>query len=213
MEQNKPTSAAHESTEDIVEKAKQNKKTIMQCLAGLAVVVVVALGWILIAQSGSEKADELIGKADIEQNDSIATALYAEAAKAGYKSGNRAAAEMGIRLFKKGEYQKAIEYLNDCSLDGAVAAPGVYALKGDCYANLDQLDEAISCYKKGVSAADENPEIVPFLLVKQANIFRVQGKHAEEAAAYKTIIDEYPTYANSTRVDINRLYERALAQK
>lgn len=213
MEQNKPTSAAHESTEDIVEKAKQNKKTIMQCLAGLAVVVVVALGWILIAQSGSQKADELIGKADIEQNDSIATALYAEAAKAGYKSGNRAAAEMGIRLFKQGEYQKAIEYLNDCSLDDAVAAPGVYALKGDCYANLDQLDEAISCYKKGVSAADENPEIVPFLLVKQANIFRAQGKHAEEAAAYKTIIDEYPTYTNSTRVDINRLYERALAQK
>lgn len=213
MENNKPTAAAADAEQDILAKAQKNKKNIMWGLVASFIVVVIVLAWILISQAGSRKADELVGKADIEMNDSIATELYAQAAKAGYRSGNRAAAEMGIRLYRQGKYEEAIKYLDDCSLSDHVAAPGVYALKGDCYANLDQLDKAVKCYKEGISAADGNPEIVPFLLVKEANIYHAQEKYADEAKAYKKIIDEYPSYVATTRIDIRRLYERANAQK
>ncbi len=67
----------------------------------------------------------------MEQNDSIATSLYAEAAKAGYKSGNRAKVEMGIRLFNDGKYEEAIKYLDDADIKDDIVAAGVYSLKGD----------------------------------------------------------------------------------
>ncbi len=213
MENTNQTTQEVDKSEEILAKARANKKTIMWCLIIAAVCVVGMLAYILVAQNGSRKADELIAKADAEQNDSIALNLYAKAADAGYKSGNRAKAEMGIRLYNDGKYQEALEYLNDCSLDDEIAEAGVETLKGDCYVNLDQLDKALGAYKSAISEADENPEIVPFVLIKMANIYRAQGNFEAEARAYKEIIDEYPSYTSSTRIDIRKYYERALASK
>lgn len=213
MENTNQTTQEVDKSEEILAKARANKKTIMWCLIIAAVCVVGMLAYILVAQNGSRKADELIAKADAEQNDSIALNLYAKAADAGYKSGNRAKAEMGIRLYNDGKYQEALEYLNDCSLDDEIAEAGVETLKGDCYVNLDQLDKALGAYKSAISEADENPEIVPFVLIKMANIYRAQGNFEAEAKAYKEIIDEYPSYTSSTRSDIRKYYERALASK
>lgn len=213
MENTNQTTQEVDKSEEILAKARANKKTIMWCLIIAAVCVVGMLAYILVAQNGSRKADELIAKADAEQNDSIALNLYAKAADAGYKSGNRAKAEMGIRLYNDGKYQEALEYLNDCSLDDEIAEAGVETLKGDCYVNLEQLDKALGAYKSAISEADENPEIVPFVLIKMANIYRAQGNFEAEAKAYKEIIDEYPSYTSSTRIDIRKYYERALASK
>ena len=120
---------------------------------------------------------------------------------------------MGIRLYQAGKYDEALKYLEDASLGDNIAAAGVSSLQGDCYANLEQLDKALKCYDSAISKADKNPEIVPFVLIKKANIYRVQGKFSDEAKAYKTIIDEYPEYVSSTRTDIKKYYERALASQ
>ncbi len=213
MEKKTPATEQIEQAEDIVAKARANKKTLVGVSVALVVIIAAVLVWLLVAQSGSRKADELIARADAAQNDSIALTLYADAAKAGYKSGNRAKAEMGIRLYREGKYEEALKYLDDASLDDAIAAAGVYTLQGDCHVNLDQYDQALKCYGKAISKADKNPEIVPFVLIKEANIYRAQGKFADEAKAYKTIIDDYPTYVATTRVDIKKYYERALASQ
>ncbi|MDE6526226.1 MAG: hypothetical protein K2L75_03140 [Muribaculaceae bacterium] len=212
MEKMNPTPEQVDASEEILAKARANKKTIVWCLVAGFVVIIGVLVWLMVAQAGSRKADELVAKADAAPTDSVALALYADAAKAGYKSGNRAKAEMGIRLYRDGKYEEALKYLDDCSLDDEVAAAGVYTLKGDCNVNLDNLDAALSCYKKAISTADGNPEIVPFVLIKEANIYRAQAKYADEAKCYKTIIDEYPQYVRTTRTDIKKYYERALAQ-
>ncbi len=213
MEKKTPATEQIEQAEDIVAKARANKKTLVGVSVALVVVIAAVLVWLLVAQSGSRKADELIARADAAQNDSIALSLYADAAKAGYKSGNRAKAEMGIRLYRESKYEEALKYLDDASLDDEIAAAGVYTLQGDCHVNLDQLDQALKCYNKAISKADKNPEIVPFVLIKEANIYRAQEKYADEAKAYKTILDDYPTYVATTRVDIKKYYERALASQ
>ena len=148
MENNRPTAPEVDQSEDIVAKARANKKTILTIFVVAVLCVIAALAYIMIAQSGSKKADEAIAKADAAQNDSIALNLYANAAKEGYKSGNRAKAEMGILLYKDGKYEEALKYLEDCSLDDEIAEAGVETLKGDCYVNLDQLDKAIGAYKE-----------------------------------------------------------------
>ena len=78
--------------------------------------------------------------------------------------------------------------------------------------NLNQNDKALSCYSKAVSKADKNPEIVPLILIKEANIYRAEEKYADEAKCYKEILDEYPVYVQESRTDIRKYYERALAQ-
>lgn len=212
MEKNNPTPEQVAASEDILAKAKANKKTIIWVFGAVIVVIICVLIWLMVAQAGSKKADELAAKADNVYNDSIAIELYQNAAKAGYKSGNRASAELGIRYFEQQKYEEAIKALDNADLDDNIAAAGVYSLKGDCYANLDQLDQAIKCFNKAISKADKNPEIVPFILIKEANIYRAQENFAAEAKAYKTIIDEYPSYVATTRTDIKKYYERALAQ-
>ncbi|MDE6468349.1 MAG: hypothetical protein K2L28_05555 [Muribaculaceae bacterium] len=212
MEKNTPTPEQVDGGEDIIAKARANRKTITAVLIAAAVIIIAVLAWLMIAQAGSKKADELVAKADIEQNDSIASTLYAEAAKAGYKSGHRAAAMVAINLYRQGKYEETIKYLDNADLDDEIGAAGVYSLKGDCYVNLDKFDDAISCYKKAIGKADKNPEIVPFVLIKEANVYAAQQKYADEAKCYKTIIDEYPGYVRSSRVDINKYYERAAAR-
>lgn len=216
MENNEPNQQLNPGEQEgatLLARAKANSKLIVALSIFICAVIIGILVWFFVAQSGSRKADELIARADAAQNDSIALSLYADAAKAGYKSGNRAKAEMGIRLYRESKYEEALKYLDDASLDDEIAAAGVYTLQGDCHVNLDQLDQALKCYNKAISKADKNPEIVPFVLIKEANIYRAQEKYADEAKAYKTILDDYPTYVATTRVDIKKYYERALASQ
>ncbi len=212
MEKNTPTPEQVDASEEILAKARANRKSIMWGLITAFVIIIAVLIYMFVSQAGSRKADELVAKADAEQVDSLALGLYKNAAEAGYKSGNRAAAEAGIRLYREGKYEEALKYLDDASLDDNIAAAGVYALQGDCHVNLDQLDQALKCYNKAISKADKNPEIVPFILIKEANIYRAQQDYANEAKCYDTILKDYPEYVRSSRVDIKKYYERAAAQ-
>ena len=195
----------------LVEKAKANKGKLVGALVFCIVIVIAAFAWFFINQSGSHKADELAGKADVEVNDSIAMQLYQQAAEAGHKSGNRAKLEVAIRYYNDGKYEDALKYLDDASISDEIVAAGVYSLKGDCYVNLDRLDDAVKAYKSAISKADENPDIVPFELIKLANVYRAQGNYKAEYEAYKTILDEYPSYqyAQGQQTDFRKYMERA----
>lgn len=210
MKKDNSAAAQAEQTEEFLAKAKANQKTIIGISIGVIVLAVILLACYFVAQKGSANADEAIARADMEMNDSIATELYRQAATCGYKSGNRAKAEMGIRLYQEGQYAEAAEYLSDCSMDDKVVSAGVATLEGDCYVNLEQYDKAIRAYNHAISEADGNPQIVPFVLVKEANVYRAQGNYAKEADAYRTILEEYPAYNNMT-TNIRALYERAAA--
>ncbi len=192
----------------VVEK-KINKKAITTVAVIVLVILVIGLIWYFVSSSASKKADEAIALADTEMNDSIALNRYMEAAALGSKSGNRAKLEAAIRLYQKGDYQQAIKYLDDASTDSKIVEAGKYTLLGDCYVNLENYDKALSSYDKAISASDNNPQIVPFVLVKKANIYRAQGKYSDEYAAYQTIFDKYPEYANNLSFDIRKYADRA----
>lgn len=198
--------------QDILATAKANKNTIVGFAVAVVVIVAAALCWYMVSQNQSNKADEAIALADSEPNDSIAFELFAQAAKMGHASGNRAKAMCAAALFEKGEYQQAADYLADCSFNDNLVASGAATLEGDCYVNLDQLDKALGCYRKAVSKADGNPMIVPFVLIKEANVYHAQQKYAQEAQAYQQIIENYPQFVSqSNNMDVRALYERARA--
>lgn len=197
---------------DLIQSAKDNKKKIITVAVMIIAVAVAAIVWFLVNQNGSKQADEAIALADIEQNDSTALALYKDAAKLGHASGNRAKLNAAIALYNDGKYQEALDYLKDASVSSDIVEAGQYSLMGDCYVNLNQNAEALKAFDKAISAADGNPQIVPFILVKKANIYRAEANYKEEYKAYQTIIKDYPEYAQSRRFDIRAYAERAKAQ-
>lgn len=196
---------------DFVAKTKKYRKQLTGFFIAVAVVLVALLVWFLVRQSQVAKADQAIALADVEQNDSIALNLYKDAATHGTKSGDRAKIESAIRLYQGGNYEEAIKYLNDASASDEIVAAGIETLKGDCYVNLQNYDAAIKAYEKAIKEADHNSQLVPIILVKEANVYREQKNYAAEAKTYGKIVEEYPTYGESANLDIRKYYERAKA--
>lgn len=206
-----PVAQQADDAQDILARAKANSKRILVLSVFVLAVIAAILIWFFVAKAGSAKADEAVGRADVAPNDSVALVLYKEAAQKGYKSGNRAKVEAGIRLYQQGKYQEALDYLKDASVDDNIVAAGVYTLEGDCYVNLKQYPEALKAFDKAVSKAGKNPSIVPLVLIKKANVLRAEKNYEGEAEALRTIVEQYPQFMQTSQVDVRKLYERAKA--
>ena len=194
----------------------RGQKYVMWGMIAVSVIAVLTVIYIFAIRNPAVKAaNEAVAQADMtmtQGNDSLALAQYQQVAKEyGYDAGNNASLMAATLLYKKGEYQQAIDQLKNYSPAEAIVGAAAQSLEGDCYVNLDQYDKAISCYRTAESRADGNPAIVPFILVKEANVFRAQENYGAEAEAYRKIIDKFPNYS-AGQVDIRTLYNRALTQ-
>lgn len=212
---NEPILPAEETSVKIENKAR---KIMMWATIAVAVVVIGVLLYIFAyKQPAVAKGNEAIGDADrialFEGNDSTALAAYeAVAANHGFSAGNRAALESAIILYRQGEYQKALDYVNKFSASDNVVSPLAYGLKGDCLVNLDKFPEAVKAFDKAISAADNNPQLVPYFLQKKAVVLTAEGKFADAAKAYKMIEEKYPYYAQRAGIEGRRIQTEAQAE-
>lgn len=188
--------------------AKVNKKVIIGCVVAIVAILAGAGIWYWVHSSNVERDTELIGNADMEPNDSIRQVLYKQVADAGTNAPNeRAKLMVAIKYYDEAKYQDALNYLNQVSVNSEVVSVGVESLKGDCYANLGKLDEALAAFGTALDKADGNPQLVPFILLKEANIYRAQKKYDKELECYSTIRTDYPAFLP----DVDKYYERAKA--
>ena len=206
--------AVNDKLTSTVEKVQQNKKIIMICtLVVIAVAVLVIAYFYFLRIPAIQSQNEKIGAADLQLalgNDSVATAQYMTIADDGsYDAGNRAALQAAILLYQQGKYEDALKYAEKYSVQEDVIGAGAQSLKGDCLVNLDRLDDAVKAYKDAVKTSDKNPAYTPFFLMKLARVYAAQGNHKDEAAAYETIVAEYPLYGQQHGVDVEKLWERA----
>lgn len=204
----------NDSLTGIEEKVANNQKTIMWVCVGIAAVVAIILIYMFaVRKPGIENANNAIGQADLEMlngNDSTALVQYQNVANEyGYDAGNRAALNSAIILYKQGKYQEAIDYLQKYSGNESVIGASAKALEGDCYVNLDKLDEAMACFNEAVKISDNNPALTPYFLMKKANVLNAQKKYTEEATTYQMILDEYPSFGNQMQIDFEKYVERA----
>jgi tetratricopeptide (TPR) repeat protein len=205
---NNPVNLAEDQELRDLEIAQKSKKIITWSVIG--VIIVLAIGGLFywLHASGESKAAEAIGAADIEMNDSVQFAMYKKIADDGsYKANERAKLMVAIKYYQDGKYKEALAYLDNVSVGSDLIQTGAYTLKGDCYANLNKLDDALKCFNEALSEADNNPQLVPFILFKEANIYRAQKNYDKELDALTTIRQQYPDYI----LDIDKYYERAKA--
>lgn len=198
-------------------KVQANKKLIINITVGVAALVAVVLIYVfMIRVPAVNRADANIGAADrellVNGNDSLALALYQQAAEDGYDAGNRARLEAAILLYDEGKYEEALSYVSDYSAKDDVVGAAAYSLKGDCLVNLDRLDEAVGAFDKAVSQSSNNPYYTPFFMVKLARVYRAQGKFDKEAEVFEDILENYPVYSRdngSIEKDLERARLRA----
>lgn len=207
----------NDSLTSMATKVQDNKKIITICTLAVVAIVVIVLAYVYFFRGpGIAKANDAIGTADLtlaQGNDSLALAQYMNVAdEYGYDAGNRAALESAILLYQQEEYQKALDYLAKYSAEEEIIGAAAYSLKGDCYVNLDKLEDAVKCYKDAISQSDENPAYTPYFMLKLARVYAALGNHAEEAALYKAVKTDYPTYGSSNNIDVEKFYERAKLQ-
>ncbi|MDE6267663.1 MAG: tetratricopeptide repeat protein [Muribaculaceae bacterium] len=197
-------------------KVQNNQKIIYIATGVVAIIALCILVYIyLFRQPGIQKANDAIGRADIQLalgNDSVALAQYIDVAdNRSYDAANRAALQSAILLYEKGDYEQALKYIDKFSAKEAFIGAAAYSLKGDCYVNLDQLDNAIGAFKKAISQSDDNAAYTPFFMQKLARVYNAQGKYADEEKIYEAIMKDYPTYGPTYNIDIEKYLERAKA--
>jgi TolA-binding protein len=204
----------NDSLTSITTKVQDNKKPITICSLIVVAIIAIILCYVYFFRGpGINKANDAIGAADLtlaQGNDSLALVQYQKVAdESGYDAGNRAALQTAILLYQKGDYQKALDYVDQYSAKEEIIGAAAYSLKGDCYVNLDKLSEAIGCFKDAIKQSNDNPAYTPFFMMKLARVYAAQNNHSEEAALYKEIMTKYPTYGQAYNIDVEKLYDRA----
>ena len=206
----------NESLSTAAQRIEDNKKYINWALIAIAVLVLLAIGYIYgIRNPNLQKAKDQIGNADLELlqgNEDQALKDYEKvAAEFSNKPAERAHLNAAIMLYQKGEYEKAAKHLEDYSPKGNLIGPASLSLLGDCYVNLKKLDKAISTYDKAIKMSGDNEAYTPAFMIKKATVLHEQKKYAEEAAIYQTIKDTYPMYGQQNGFAVDKYLERANA--
>ncbi|KAF5308024.1 hypothetical protein FQR65_LT18281 [Abscondita terminalis] len=74
----------------------------------------------------------------------------------GTKVGKLAAYNAAVLEFKKGNFQKAYDMMDNFSSSNKILMALKYGVMGDCLANLNKGDDALSQFEKAVSASDDD---------------------------------------------------------
>lgn len=183
------------------------KKNVIFWVIGAVVLVgVFIMSYLFIYRNPRiEKSFEEYNKVEVQaaQNDSLATAMLQKVAKEhkGLGGGNLAALDAGERLYAAGKYQAALDCLEQFDTEEPVIRANSYCLMGDCYVNLKKYDQALSYFDKAINADKDNPQIVPRVLLKKANVYDAQKKYADALKCYEQIRDDYPSFNPGVGVD------------
>lgn len=109
----------------------------------------------------------------------------------GTKTGKLAAYYAGISYMKLGQYEDAIEYLKKFNGKDDILAPMALGAIGDCYMELDNMNEAVAYYMKAVNMS-KNEFTGPMFLSKAGMTYEIIGDYANALKCYNTLKADYP---------------------
>lgn len=115
------------------------------------------------------------------------------------KSGSLAAYYSGISHMHLGNFESAIDYLNDFKGGDELVTPVAYGAIGDCYMELEDYTRAISNYKK--AAEFQNEFTTPIHLKKLAIAYITDGNNDGAIDTFNKIKDEYGSSAEARDVE------------
>jgi len=115
-------------------------------------------------------------------------------------SGKLARYYTGISNLHLGNYQEAIDYLENFKSDDILLGPIALGATGDAYAELGNKEKAIKLY---IKAAELNPNTFtsPVYYLKAGNLYEATGNKEKALDAYKVIKDKYNETEQGRTID------------
>lgn len=202
-----------ESTLTKTEQLIEDNQKILTIVVGVAIAIVVAyLGFTkLYIQPREVDAQEQMFMAEqYFEKDSFNLAINGDGNYLGFldiiedygmtDAGNLANYYTGISYLRLGEYEAALEYLNEFDTDDLLLAPISEGAKGDAYRELGETDKALAAYKNAYNS-NENEFTTPVYMMKAANLLEAEGNLEEALEIYKNIKEKYPTTTEGRSVE------------
>jgi tetratricopeptide (TPR) repeat protein len=124
------------------------------------------------------------------------------------KAGNLAYYYLGISYLRTGQYELAIEALDDFESDDMMIGTIAIGAKGDAYMELGDVKKAASLYEDAAERRS-NEFTTPIYLKKAAQAYELLGDYEAALESYRAIKEEYPNSAEGNEVD--KLIARAEA--
>lgn len=121
----------------------------------------------------------------------------------GTDAGNLANYYAGVAYLKLGQYQEAIDHLEDFSSDDFLVQARAYSLIGDAQLELNNPAAAADSYRRAANH-NANEHFTPQYLMKAALASEVQNDYRAAIEAYDRIINDYP---NAPEVNDARKYK------
>ena len=89
-----------------------------------------------------------------------------------------------------GKYQEAIDALKDYDGNDIITSSLALSAIGDAYMELNNVDEAISNYKKA-SGTNPNNFTTPIILMKLGHAYETKGNYADAVTTYEQLKKDY----------------------
>jgi predicted negative regulator of RcsB-dependent stress response len=202
----------------------KNKKTIISCIIALVVLIGAFIAWKNYSSSRNEKASTALARCqdlymmqDFDKalkGDSLGAPGFIQIASeyGNTKAGNLANLYAGLCYAKQDKWEEAVKYLDAFSPKGdLMVSPLAVMAMGDAYANVKQMDKALSAFEKAASMADKaaesgtNNSVSPIALKKAAFILMEQKKNDEALKHFQTIKEKY--LGSAAQQDIDKYIE------
>ena len=118
------------------------------------------------------------------------------------KTGKLAAYYAGISNMKLGKYNEAIDYLKKYTGNDEILAPMALGAIGDCYMELEDMNQAVAYYEKAVNKS-KNEFTGPMFLTKAGMTYEILGDYANALKCYKALKADYPLSNEAFEINKN----------
>lgn len=191
---------------------ENNRQVLYGVLAGLVVLALLIVGWVLYRQNQEAEAQNLLANAvTVYEAGNYREALDGTPERLGLlaiadeygstDAGNLAHFYAGDALYNLGEYEAAAEHFEDYdeeeSLIGASALAGV----ADAYLNMGNPAEAAEYYRQAALLYEEEAT-APHYLKLAGRAYEEAGDFEAARAMYEMIRDDYPDTPQAGEVDV-----------
>ena len=188
-------------TEQFVE---DNQKNLMKGVGVIIGFIAVVIGYqnLYLAPMEKEAQADMYMAELYFQKDSFNLALNGDGQYLGFvdisdeysstKAGKLANYYAGLSYLNSGDFESAIEYLEDFSSDDIILSSLALGCIGDAYMELSDTDNALSYYEDASSYSD-NEFTTPRYMIKQAMIHESNGDIDYALDLYKEIEKNYKT--------------------
>ncbi|MEN8225769.1 MAG: tetratricopeptide repeat protein [Bacteroidota bacterium] len=198
-------------TEQFVEKYQ---KLIMYVITGIILIVLAYFGYqrLYISPMEANAQEEVFMAQKYFEMDSLNRALHGDGNALGFldiiddygasKTGNLARYYAGICYLRMGNFEEAIDYLEQHDPVDQIIAPMALGALGDAYLELNEPERAADYY---MDAAEENYNdfTTPMFLYKAGMTYEILGEYEDALEVYDRIYREFYRSAEGRTIERN----------